>query len=353
MNYDFSKVAREAARVASSEKEHREFKYKIVYPGEGKIKFRILFNPQSGQIWRLISRHNIEGKKIPCAATYSHKDNCPICKALSDISNMGQSYPREYSSKTRAILFAQFCSADYEVANGNIKKGDIFLLMVPWTVYKQICKWVADFSSDAAIMAKVFGSHEGYVQVIEKGKDANDWTFRPDPNITLESAKTDDEFSEMLDGIESLYDQMGFHQECTPEETALMQTTAAQLIEAYISPSSAQGYIPPTPPTDDVNPQAFKNPTPVTQAVPAVEVATPVAPQSYPTAPQLATRQPKTPEPATQPVASQPQEVVQDKPACYGGYVPADDQDPSHKAASIRCKYCPMSQQCQSDSVPF
>lgn len=327
--YDFSKVAQEAAHMANIDSNSggsKEFKYKLVYPGQGRLKFRLLFNPKSGLIGRLITRHNVSGKKVLCASTYSHRDNCPICKVLKDIENMGISYPRELNPTTRGIFFAQFISADYEVAGGTLNRGDIFILMTPYIIYKSIMKWVSDFSNDSATMAKVFGAHECYAMVIEKGAEATDWAFRPDPNLTINSAKDDDAFAEMLDSIDSLYEVCGFHQEITPEEVSLMQTTADGLIDSYISGSLAQksggsSYTPEVKASPKV-PIEDKPPVNPTSASKVVEISKP-----------------------------------DNAPACWGGYTSPNDQDPSKRAARIRCQYCPenIKNQCMknTESLPF
>lgn len=336
MAYDFSKVAKEAARSTAEAGGEQEYKYKLVYPGEGKIKFRLLFNPKSGLVGRLITRHNIDGKKVLCASTYSHKSDCPICKALEEVSNMGMQYPREYNARTRAIFLAQFFSADYEVASGNIKRGDIFILMTPYTIYKEINKWISDFSQDSAIMAKVFGGHEYCVQVIEKGKDSTDWSFRPDPNLTIESAKTDDEFAQLLESQDSLYELCGFHEKITPEEVALMHTTAEGIRDAFIGGGVQAGYQPPVAPVVDRNIQV--NPAPVSQP----QYAAPATPT--PTVAQPTT----SAQPVAQPVVQTVSEAKDNHPSCWGNYVGPEVTDPSKKASQTRCKYCPVSVQCKS-----
>lgn len=331
--YDFSKVAHEAAKIKSTDNGgggSKEFKYKLVYPGQGKIKFRLLFNPKSGLIGRLITRHNVGGKKVLCASTYSHRDNCPICKVLKDIENMGITYPRDLNPKTRGLFFAQFISADYEVAGGNLKNGDVFILMTPYTIYKEIMKWVSDFSEDSATMAKVFGAHECYGMIIEKGVEGTDWSFRPDPNVTINSASDDDAFSEMIEGLDSLYEICGFHKEITPEEVALMQTTADGLIDSYISGSLAQRSGAPA-----------YNPTP--QATP----------ESHIPKEDKSTPKPEPTSVATGATGAKPS----DAPICWGGYTQPDDTDPAKRASRIRCQYCPdvIKSACMvaSSDLPF
>ena len=335
MTYDFSKVAMEAARVTNnSGSTQTEFKYRLVYPSEGKLKFRILFNPKSGLVGRLITRHKINKNQVVCASTYSNRKDCPICKILEDIENMGMDVPREYKARTRGIYFAQYLSSDYEISN--VKKGDIILLMVPYTIYKEVNKWISDFAGDSSIMTKVFASHEGNVQVIEKGKGATEWSFRPDPYVTLESAPNDDEFSKMLENLDSLWDVMGLHEKVTPEEVALMNTTADQLRDAFMGGSVSQptGYVPPTPPVED-RPQV--NPTPV---------SAPVSPSVG--APQVGANTATSVAEASKPINA---------PGCWGNFTSEEDAklDPSKKASSIKCKYCPMNVGCKevSEVVPF
>lgn len=325
---DFSKVAQEAARVAASDTGNsRDFKYRLVYPGEGKLKVRILFNPKSGLVSRLITRHNIEKNKIVCASTYSSRDDCPICQVLKEIKNAGMSYPREYDAKTRAIYFAQYISSDYEIADGKLNRGDIFMLMLPWTMYRKINKWIADFSEDTAAMTKVFGSREYFAQVIERGKEGTDWEFRIDPNIVFESAKTDDEFAQMLEGIDSLNEVMGLHETITQEEVSAMRTAADGLRDSFLAVNPTKESAPPV------------NPSPINAASVAAASSSNVE-----TVSQSATN------------SQSSNEDNSDKPSCWGHYVGPDNTDPTKKTSVIRCKYCPFNEICKVETdknLPF
>lgn len=246
MAFDFSKVMKSLEGV-STESTEKSYKYKLVYPNEGSLNVRLLFNPKSGLITRLINRHNIGGTKIPCMATYTSKSDCPICKVMEQAENAGVKVPYTSKSKVRAIMYAQFHSASYEIEGVN--RGDIILLMVPWSAYKLIQKFILDVSSTPESMNKAFNSPEYYTITIEKGKSNTEWNARLNPVLTLKSASSQDEFEKMIEEVDSLYDAVSnIHETPTDNDIKMMNEAADQLRSTLYSESE------PTTPEAPVNP---------------------------------------------------------------------------------------------------
>lgn len=332
--YDFSNAIKTFNETGSKETKTTT-KYPLIYPLEGKLMFRPLYNPKSSQFYRLINRHKIEGKTVNCLATYEgKKDNCPVCKMLKNIENSGIKVPMEYNSKVRAIMFAQFVGADYEVANGKITAGDIFLLMVPYTIYNQYHKWLADYmDGNGSGLEKLTTSTEGPVCIIEKGKEANDWQFRQHPTKTYEYKETVEEWVQVLNNIDDLYEQCNCHNSLTQAEMDTLNTFAIALNDAFLG--SDRSKLSELTTTKATEPKAVE-PSPVTQSVPnlATAVETQLAAESKPVVTQAT------------PAANSYM------PSCYGNYTP---ENSTNIAMAKRCKFCPQNMTCKtvSSSVPF
>ena len=337
--YDFSKAQQ---TIQHSNSTDNKAKYQLVYPGEGKLYFRPMFNPKSEQFYRLIKRHKIQGKNYQCKTTYGgKKDDCPICKMLSNIENAGIQVPKEYNAKVRCIMFAQFIGADYEVAKGQLNKGDIFLLMVPYTIFKQFNGWLSDYFAEGAEGARehFVASPEATICVIEKGKDANDWQFRENNKMQFQSAETADDWRNILDSLDDLYEQMGFHTEFKAEDIQPLNAVAEALNSAYFAHdnSALDGL---SNRGQDEAPRAQDEARPMT--APAQQ---PVAQPQAPVQQQFNYAQTSTPVAPRPPVATQPTPNVNaNLPSCYGSFAAEGSGDISKEK---RCKFCPHKVQCK------
>lgn len=324
MTLDFSKMAQEAIKFSGSEEGSQKSKYPVLYPSEGKLKFRLLFNPASGQVGRCISVHKINDKKIPCAGTYGSKDDCEICRTLKKLEEAGIQAPKSYYSKTRGLFFAQFISADYELLNKKIKKDDIVLLLVPYIIYKQINKWIADYAQDAAAMAKIFSNNAAGIQCIEKGKEPTAWFFRADQLTEYKTRPTQEQFEELIENLPSLYETYDFHEKITPEEIALIGTTANELNRTLLGVSSDTAEM-----TNEKIDIPFAPPY--------------TASASQPTIPDVASTKPIISEPV-----SKTDTIGFNHQPCFGSFTNATmDTDPQ---AFFKCKYCPENVLCKAQS---
>ena len=208
MPFDLSAVTAQAQRVAGSgsennEGEKRSYKYPLVYPGApGTLQVKLLFNPKAGTVARLVNNHKVNGVNVPCMRTWDQE--CPICKALQDIKNAtGDDHP-QLRSTTRAISIAQIAGDNYPLPE-NVHKGDIVLLMYPWTVYRDIQQIIGQARNQEELAALV-ASNEGMVFNINHGTD-NRYSTQTDPFARYKTCNTDEEFEALLNGLDSLNEQ--------------------------------------------------------------------------------------------------------------------------------------------------
>lgn len=207
MPFDLSAVTAQAQQVSDqgsgSSSGSRDFRYPLVYPGApGTLQVKLLFNPKAGTVSRLINNHKINGVNVPCMRTWDQE--CPICKALQDIKNAtGDDHP-QLRSTTRALSLVQIAGDGYPLPEG-VKKGDIVLLMYPWTVYKDIQQIIGQARSQEEL-ATLVASNEGMVFNINHGTD-NRYTTQTDPFARFTTCQSEEEFEALLNGLESLNEQ--------------------------------------------------------------------------------------------------------------------------------------------------
>ena len=311
MPFDLSAVTTQAQNVpdfgnSNNESEQRTYKYPLVYPGQpGILKVKLLFNPKAGTVSRLVNNHKInKGAKVPCMRTWDQE--CPICKALKDIENATGTEHSSLRSFSRAISFAQIVNDDYPLDNA--KKGDIVLLMYPWTVYRDIQQIIKQARTQEELTALV-ASNEGYVFNINHGND-NRYSTQIDPFTRHRTCDTDEEFEELLNGLDSLNEQ---YRPSAPTESQLnrINEVAKELRDTFLAPNmNTPQYAPQPVPTPQVafggqplgNPQMNAQ-TPnqtVYQANPSPTYSVPPATQpTSPTAAQMGFQVPINPTPPT------------------------------------------------------
>jgi hypothetical protein len=179
------------------------YKYSLMYPGTGTLTVKLLFNPASNSVLRLVNRHTIGDKKIACMKTYG-KD-CPICKAIEDVKNAKNIDLGKMGSKIRGIAFAQYVESTYKV-DDRIHKGDVVLLMYPWSVYKDISQILSQVKTPQELESLI-AQNEGFVFNINRGID-NKYSTQVSPFSKYRSCGSDEEFVNLLNGLESLNEQV-------------------------------------------------------------------------------------------------------------------------------------------------
>ena len=213
MAYDFQAAINAARAVVeksqNNDSGNKNYRYPLVYPQAGStIVIRPLFNPASGQILRLVNRH----EKVACYRTYGVE--CPICKVMQQVKDLtGQDpFGRVKSSKSRGLAFAQYISSTVQISKGEnkgfLQPGEIVLFMFPWSVYQQINETIQAVSQTPTGMDQAFchAASGLYIQVSVTSDFK--YTTTTVPYLSFPTQMTDDDFHKMLDGMESLYEQV-------------------------------------------------------------------------------------------------------------------------------------------------
>lgn len=247
--FDFSKALQDAQKVTEESSSGAKFQYKLIYPGEGTLSFRILINPKSNSIIRKIVRHTIGNNRIPCLTTYGmNRSDCPICQAADTVYNTNGSVPKGMWAQARGLCFIQYISSTYTIEG--IKPGDIALLMVPKTLYESIQEWIVSITQGdqgmSAMMA-VFCGHECMEQSINR--DANNkYSFMMNPFKKFKSANSDEEFNKILDSLPDLNEQM-IPATANDEVMSTIKAAVENIDQTYINPKVATPNVTPTIPT--------------------------------------------------------------------------------------------------------
>lgn len=199
MGFDLSNVINQANSVVSEK--DGGYKYSLLYPSVGTLDVKLLFNPASNSVTRLVPRHYIDENRVPCLKAYNM--NCPICSVLEEIKNATGTDLFRMKAKFRGISFAQFIKASYD--EDRAKEGDIVLLMYPWTVYKSIQNIFSSTPSDN--IEEIISKNEGYPIVITHSPD-HSYDARISPFSKYKSCDSDADFDNLLNRLDSLNEQI-------------------------------------------------------------------------------------------------------------------------------------------------
>lgn len=322
MAYDFQQAVAAATAVVNrtSNNEDGAYKYPLVYPAAGNTyQLRLLFNPPSGQIVRLINRH----EKVPCYKTYGQ--DCPICKVMQDVKNLTATDPfgRTKASKSRGIAFAQYISSAQPHKNGEkvIQPGEIVLLMFPWSVYTQINALIQAVAQTPTGMDQAFCHADSGLFIQISASTDFKYTTTSVPYMMYPTGKTDEEFLSMLESMESLNDQV-IPSTITDEVSKQVSEYAEAINRQYIVP---------------------RTPTQVPQSAPAPmgQMYTAPVQQTPVVTPVVCAQSVVSPAPTQVPQsAPTPIPAPMGNPACYG----------KHNPGSTQCICCPVEVQCMSST---
>lgn len=325
MEFDFS-AAIKAANAAVERQEStktQSYAHPLVYPQAGQtITIRPLFNPKSGQIIRLINRH----EKVACYRTYGV--DCPICNVQQQVKDMtGQDpFGRTKRSRTRGICFAQYISSTNQIDKGNdqgiVRPGEIILFMFPWSVYNQINTTIAAIAQTPTGMDQAFcHAQSGLYLQITVSADFN-YTTTTVPYMTFPTNQTDEEFMKSLNDLEDLSEQV-LPSKITDEVNKQVSAYVDEIYRQFINPKVPNQAPQETPTPTTVN-EVPTNQVPFSGAANPQQVNFSTAPISTPT-------------------QSQPKSAG--IPQCFG----------KHQENSPQCICCPEELKCieASDNVPF
>ena len=328
--FDFSSAIAAAAAVVEKQEQKngggtQNYTYPLVYPQVGQtITVRPLFNPKSGQILRLINRH----EKVACYRTYGI--DCPICKVQQQVKDMtGQDpFGRTSKSKSRGLCFAQYVSSTNQIDKGGnrgvIQPGEIILFMFPWSVYSQLNTIIQAISQTPTGMDQAFcHAQTGLTIQVSVTPDYKYQTVNvPYMSFPWAVTQSDDDFMKLIENVESLFEQV-LPSTITEDVDKQVREYTDSIYRQYISPS--------------VPNQSQPTPVPA-QFTPQQVPQSPAAPQQFTGYPPINIPVSTTPAavPAYQVVQQQiPQQAavapVTGHPACFG----------CHEQNAPKCICCP------------
>lgn len=268
MSFDLSQVMAAAKTAVEGTSSGNNYPT-IIYPATGTIRVRLLFNPKSSSVMRLIHRHKLDSGKIDCAAHYGQ--DCPVCKQLETIKTVKGLDLWTLKSKTYGIAYAQFIdvSTGYDFGNRrNVpKRGDLVVLMFPWSVYSQISGCIQKAGENAG---QLLVENESKPIIIERKLQNDRVEYRVDVDTfsTFQSCESQAQFDKFLMDLPDLSDTI------TPKEMPeglliKLQLEADNLSAKYLGGTQqAPVYVPPVPPT------------PVTPMIPNPETTNVITPQA-------------------------------------------------------------------------
>lgn len=271
----------------------------IIYPGDGTVVSRLLFNPKSNSVMRLIRRHKLESGKADCASNWNQ--DCPVCAALEEIRTVKGLDLWTMKSKVNGIAYAQFVSTSTGYDWGGRKipnRGDLIVLMFPWSVYKQISELIQKAGENAN---QILTNVEGRLLTIERKASGERVEYRVDIDAfapLFRSADNQSAFNVMLTEVTDLNDTI------TPRNVPdghlnKLLLEANNLTARYLGKQDYTPSAPATPPQQPT-PQPPQNPAPQPPAQP----------------PQQPDPQPPVQPPAQQPPT--PPAGNDGKPDCFG-----------------------------------
>lgn len=351
MAYDFQAAVNAAKEVVERQENSGEggknYTYPLVYPQAGStITVRPLFNPASGQIVRLVQRH----EKTPCYRSYGIE--CPICKVMQQVKDMtGQDpFGRTKASRSRGISFAQYISSDNVISKGenkgNLQPGEIILFMYPWSVYQQLNQMIQAIAQTPTGMDQAFGhANTGFFVQLSVTPDFK-YTATQNPYMVFSTGQSDEQFIQMLDNMESLMDQV-IPSTITEEVDKQVNEYVDAINRQYIAPRVANQGVPTGTAPVNLGQQIYAgspvNPTGSAPSVSTQEVAPP-----WMTPPPLPMQTSGTgqavytdytnPAPANLPPAATMSSGQSQKPACFG----------QHQQGSPQCICCPAEMECMN-----
>lgn len=320
MAFDLSAVVAQATQITEQGNNTGgyENQVKLVYPQEGDLKIKLLFNPKSSVVTRKIERHNINGTKVACPTMYGQQ--CPVCKELDAINNAKGLDLWKFKKQLRGLAFAQYLGSSYkwEKPEDEPKVGEVVMLMVPWTVYKDLNKIIAEAGAKAD---QLVACNTGKVIKISRWKEGPQVKYSATVDAWADpytSCENDAKFEEMLMGLDSLNDKI-----CPSQITEDIMKTCRELSE-QLHRDYLQGQV------DNYQPQPNANLGNYGQA--------PQQPSYQPVGGYQAETQSYQPQ---APTNFQPQAPTTSGPECMGKFG-QPDVDPN------KCLICPFEQMCKN-----
>jgi len=206
---DLSKVmqmAQEESSKGSGDGSSEEYKHKLIYPRQGTLKVKLLYNPKAELVTRSVDRHRVENVSITCLTTYN--ESCPLCEVINSVHNAMGNDNLLWRQKriTRGFSFAQYVDSDYSWGNDETPplEGEVIFLMYPWSVFNQLNKI---FNEAGNRIAELVATNEGLVVGINR--EGNDYRASVDVfRGKFKSCDSEEEFFAMINDLPNLYEQV-------------------------------------------------------------------------------------------------------------------------------------------------
>lgn len=373
MQFDFSKVLENAKNaIETTDSEKVSYPYPLVYPAPGQtLIVKILYNPASGQITRLVNRHD----KIACLRTYGQE--CPICKKMQEVMDVlgpGQDPFGKKKSKARGISYATLISATKPIKSGEkiLNPGDTVMLMYPWSVYKQISQALTAITTTPSALERAFENpNEGlFIQISVSDDNKYQYTTTVMPYMTFATGMTDEGYRTWLSSMPSLNEQV-LPSTITEAVSKAVQEYVTEIHNTYIAPRIPNlnvtqnniptnigninpnvgnpniAQMPQTPVVNNVPNIPFNTGTPIPNMGNTVNTGSPLPNMGNTIAQQNV--QNAQMQNLNNIIAAQQNQLNNNKPSCYKQY----------QENAPKCMCCPYEVQCsadtfaESDEIPF
>lgn len=371
--FDLSSVLAQAAQVTQQQEENSSGGMKLIYPQQGTLKVRLLYNNAAGVVMRKFERHTINKQKVTCLQNYGME--CPVCKMIDSVQNATGADLWQLKRTTRGIAYAEYVDSDYkwDDPKNAPAKGEIVILMFPWTIYTDLNRLI---SSAGQNIYSLIASNVGGVFKISRWSENKQIKYRAeiDPfDQQHQTCASEEEFQKLLMELPSLNDKFV---PIEPNDNIIKaaQSMADELNKEYLAPrvqhpsfgqtgmnlnamaSAITGQNPaPQAPTPAPTPQTYTDPNSgatydlvngqwvlrQTPAAPQMPQFTPPAPTG---APMNIPGSFSMPQSAPAPAPAAPQSnPAPGSPACFGKHSTPEVNPNS-------CLLCPSEGQCKSAS---
>lgn len=233
MGFDLSSLINQATQFTENQQNNQNGGPKLVYPGPGTLKVKLLYNPKSNLVARQIKRHKVENASATCLGTYGME--CPICKSVANIKNATGVDLWKFNAKSRGLSYAQYVgSKDYKWDQGKEPQvGELILLMYPWTVYQDINRLISSAGPQAD---KLIACNEGKVVNIIRWTENSQIKYKCEVDAfapDFRSCENDQDFDKFLNELPDLNEAV-CPASVTPEVTKVAVDLSESLNRNYL-----------------------------------------------------------------------------------------------------------------------
>lgn len=233
--FNLENVLAQAAQVAQQQEENAGGGMKLIYPQQGTLKVRLLYNNAAGVVMRKFERHTINKQKVTCLQNYGM--DCPVCKMIDSIQNATGADLWQLKRTTRGIAYAEYVDSDYkwDDPKNAPAKGEIVILMFPWTIYTDLNRLI---SSAGQNIYSLIASNVGGVFKISRWSENKQIKYRAeiDPfDQQHQTRASEEEYQKLLMELPTLNEKFV---PVEPNDNIIKaaQSMADELNKEYLSP---------------------------------------------------------------------------------------------------------------------